>query len=359
MEKRVEALRKAMKEEGISAYYVTNYYNRRYLSGFTGTEAWLVITLTAAYLITDFRYQEQAGIEAPDFTLMLYGRDTDYPTRIAAVNGIVKEHQVQQLGYEEESVTVAEYDDLENEIDALLMPESGMIELLRETKDETEIQLITTACAIADKAFDHILTYIEPGMTEIQIANELDFTMRKMGASGVSFDTIVASGWRSAMPHGVASAKTVAKGELITMDYGCYYQGYVSDITRTVALGQVDHQLEEIYHIVQQANQLVREQARPGMTGADLEHIARDHIEAAGYGKAFGHSLGHSIGLEIHEAPMANLRSRDVFRVNQLITDEPGIYIEGLGGVRIEDDLLFTPEGNTALTQSTRELLVL
>ncbi|MDO4680430.1 MAG: aminopeptidase P family protein [Aerococcus sp.] len=359
MEKRVEALRRAMEEEGIGAYYVTNPYNCRYLSGFTGSEGWLVVTLTAAYLITDFRYQEQAGIESPDFTLMLYGRDKEYQTRIAVVDAIVKEHQVQHLGYEEEQMTVAEYDDLENATDALLMPESGMIELLRETKDESEIQLIKTACDIADKAFTHILEYIEPGMSEIQIANELDFTMRGMGASGVSFDTIVASGWRSAMPHGVASEKTVQKGELITLDYGCYYKGYVSDMTRTIALGVVDHQLEEIYQIVLKANTLVREQARPGLLGMDLEHIARDYIASAGYNKEFGHSLGHSIGLEIHEAPNANLRSHDQFQVNQLITDEPGIYIEGLGGVRIEDDLLFTPEGNEVLTHSTRELLVL
>ncbi|MDO4670615.1 MAG: aminopeptidase P family protein [Aerococcus sp.] len=359
MEKRVEALRQAMKEEGISGYYVTNPYNRRYLSGFTGTDGWLVVTMTEAYVITDFRYQEQVGIESPDFTLMLYGRDTDYPSRTAAVNAIVKDHHIQQLGYEEEHVTVAEYDDLENEVDALLMPESGMIELLRETKDETEIQQIKTACMIADKAFDHIIEYIEPGMSEIQIANALDFTMREMGASGVSFDTIVASGWRSAMPHGVASTKKVQKGELITLDYGCYYEGYVSDMTRTVALGSVDGQLEDIYHIVHEANRLVREQAKPGLLGMDLEHIARDYITEAGYGKEFGHSLGHSIGLEIHEAPNANLKSHDAFQINQLITDEPGIYIEGLGGVRIEDDLLFVEGGNEVLTHSTRELLVL
>lgn len=210
-----------------------------------------------------------------------------------------------------------------------------------------------------DQGFAFVLEMIKPGMTEIEVANQLDFFMRSKGASGVSFETIVASGLRSAMPHGVASHKVIEKGELITLDFGCYYEGYVSDMTRTFAIGSIQPKLKEIYDIVLEAQLKVLAEAKPGLTGIQLDAIARDHIASYGYGDAFGHSTGHGIGLEIHEGPNVSFRADKQFVPGNVITDEPGIYLPGIGGVRIEDDLLITAEGNRVLTHAPKELIIL
>lgn len=196
-------------------------------------------------------------------------------------------------------------------------------------------------------------------MTEIEIANQLDFYMRAQGASGISFETIVASGLRSAMPHGVASEKIIEKGDFVTLDFGCYYQGYVSDMTRTFAVGEPAPRLKEIYQIVLDAQLAVLAEAKPGLTGIQLDAVAREYIASHGYGEAFGHSTGHGIGLEIHEGPNVSFRADKQFVPGNVITDEPGIYLPGIGGVRIEDDLLITAEGNRVLTHSTKELIIL
>ena len=255
-------------------------------------------------------------------------------------------------------MTVDKFDELEDIVSARLIPASGMIEALRQTKDQEEITTIQRACEIADAAFEHILGFIQVGMTEIQVANELDFFMRSQGASGVSFETIVASGYRSAMPHGVASDKVIEAGDIVTMDYGCYYKGYVSDITRTIAVGEPSSKMKEIYDVVFQANQLVNEQAKAGMTGEEMDAIARDFIASHGYGDDFGHSLGHSIGLDIHESPNASMHNKQPLKEYTVITNEPGIYLEGIGGVRIEDDIILTEDGNKVLTHSPRHLII-
>ncbi len=209
-----------------------------------------------------------------------------------------------------------------------------MIEELREIKDEEEIAIIEKACSIADLAYDHILKMIQPGMTEIEVANQLDFYMRSLGASGVSFETIVASGLRSAMPHGVASKKIIEQGDLITIDFGCYYEGYVSDMTRTFAIGDPGEQLKEIYQIVLEAQLAVLEVAKPGVTGKQLDAVARDYITKHGYGEAFGHSTGHGIGLEIHEGPNVSVRAEKQFvqeillPTNQAFTYQVSVALE-------------------------------
>lgn len=208
-----------------------------------------------------------------------------------------------------------------------LIPVSGMVEELREIKDEEEIAIVEKACEIADKAFSHILTYIKPGMTEIQVANELDFYMRSLGASSVSFETIVASGLRSAMPHGVASEKVIEQGDMITIDFGCYYNGYVSDMTRTISLGEPSDKLREIYNVVKEAQQKVLDVAKPGMTGVELDAVARDYIASKGYGEAFGHSTGHGIGLEIHEGPnVSKLAEKPLCQEISLLMSQVFIY---------------------------------
>ena len=276
-----------------------------------------------------------------------------------SVADLAERLQLDNLAFEETQVSFADYSLLEEILPCELVPVMGLIEELREVKDEEEVAIIEKACAIADQGFAFVLEMIKPGMTEIEVANQLDFFMRSKGASGVSFETIVASGLRSAMPHGVASHKVIEKGDLITLDFGCYYEGYVSDMTRTFAIGSIQPKLKEIYDIVLEAQLKVLAEAKPGLTGIQLDAIARDHIASYGYGDAFGHSTGHGIGLEIHEGPNVSFRADKQFVPGNVITDEPGIYLPGIGGVRIEDDLLITAEGNRVLTHAPKELIIL
>ena len=351
---RVEKLRKKMRENNLDSFLITSPYNLRYLTNFTGTTGLAVITLEKAFFITDFRYTEQAAAQAQGFEII-----KNVGPIFDEVANLVRKEGLRMLAFEESTVSFLEYSVLEEIIDAELIPVSEMIEELREVKDEEEIAIIEKACSIADMAYDHILKMIQPGMTEIEVANQVDFYMRSLGASGVSFSTIVASGLRSAMPHGVASNKVIEQGDMITLDFGCYYEGYVSDMTRTFAIGDPGEKLKEIYEIVLGAQLAVIEAAKPGVTGIQLDAVARDYITKHGYGEAFGHSTGHGIGLEIHEGPNVSARAEKKFIVGNIITDEPGIYLPGIGGVRIEDDLLITPEGNRVLTHSPKELIIL
>lgn len=352
---RVEKLRSAMKKEKIDGFLVTSPYNLRYLTNFTGTTGLAVITLDKAYFVTDFRYTEQAAKQAQGYEIV-----KNVGPIFDEVAKLCEKEEIQSLGFEEAFISFAQYGQLEDLLEeTALIPISGMIEELREIKDENEVKIVRKACEIADRGIEHIWNTIKPGMTEIEVANQLDFYMRSLGATSVSFDTIVASGLRSAMPHGVASEKIIEKGELITIDFGCYYDGYVSDETRTFAIGDPGQKLKDIYQIVLEANLKVIEEAKPGMSGIELDTIARDHIASFGYGEAFGHSTGHGIGLEIHEGPNVSFRAEKRFVPGNIITDEPGIYLPGIGGVRIEDDLLVTSTGNEVLTKATKEFMIL
>lgn len=351
---RLSKLQEVLKQEKLDAVLVTSPYNLRYVSNFTGTTGLAVVTQEKAYFVTDFRYTKQAGNQAKGYTIV-----KNVGPIFDEVKRIVEENSIEQLGFEDAFVSFRSYDQLESLLDCDLIPISGMIEELREVKDAEEIATIKKACEIADAGFKYILDYIKPGVSEIEIANRLDFHMRKLGATSVSFDTIVASGYRSAMPHGVASEKIIEQGDFVTIDFGCYYNGYVSDMTRTVSVGEPDPKLKEIYDIVLQAQLKVNEEAKPGMTGIEVDSIARDYITEKGYGEYFGHSNGHGIGLEIHEGPNTSQKSPKVLVENNVITNEPGIYIDGLGGVRIEDDLLLTADGNEVLTFSPKELIIL
>ena len=352
--KRVDNVRKKLEEKGLEALLVTNMYNVRYLANFTGTTGLAVITKDKAYFVTDFRYTEQAAEQAQGFEII-----KNEGLIYEEVAKIVEKDHIKNLGFEDTNITYSTFTKINELIDCELKPVTGLIEKLREVKTEDEIEIIQEAVNIAEKGFDYILGFIKPGITEIEVANELDFYMRKLGATEVSFDTIVASGVRSAMPHGVASDKIIENGDMVTIDFGCYYKGYVSDMTRTFAVGDPGEKLKEIYEIVYQANKKVTEAAKPGMTGAELDAVARDYITAHGYGDAFGHTTGHGIGLEIHEGPAISFRNEEELVENNVITNEPGIYIPGLGGVRIEDDLVITKEGNYNLMSSSKELIII
>lgn len=351
---RVKNVQDKLSKYNIDALLVTNMFNVRYLANFTGTTGLVVITKDEAYFVTDFRYTEQAAEEAKGFTIV----KNEGPI-FEEVAKIVQEDKIENLGFEQENITYAVYNQINDIIPCELVPMTGLVEKLREVKTEDEINIIKEAINITEKAYDYILGFVKPGKTEIEVANELDFYMRNEGATSVSFDTIVASGVRSAMPHGVASDKVIEEGDMVTIDFGCYYKGYVSDMTRTFAVGDPGEQMKEIYEIVYQANKKVNEVAKAGMTGAELDAIARDYIAEKGYGPQFGHTLGHGIGLEVHEGPSLSFRNEDKLVVNNIVTNEPGIYVPGLGGVRIEDDLVIKEDGAEILMTTPKELIIL
>lgn len=351
---RVKKVQELLKEQGLDALLVTNPYNLRYVAHFTGTTGLALLTQDKAFFVTDFRYTEQAKEQAKGFEIV---RNTGLIYEEVA--RLVKEESLVTVGFEEDVVSYSTYTLLEDMVDCQWQPVSGLIEGLREVKDEEEIKTIQKAVEIAESAYRNLLDTIKPGMTEIEVANNLDFHMRNLGASGVSFETIVASGVRSAMPHGVASDKVIEEGDMITIDFGCYYNGYVSDMTRTFALGDPGEKLKEVYEIVKEAQARVEKAAKPGISGVELDAVARDYITEQGYGEAFGHSTGHGTGLEIHEGPNVSAKSEKRFIPGNVITNEPGIYLPGIGGVRLEDDLLITEDGNRNFMTLKKDLIIL
>ncbi|MEH7157121.1 M24 family metallopeptidase [Neobacillus drentensis] len=353
MEK-VEKLRSDFSTYGIDGILITSPFNRRYISNFTGTAGVVLISADKALFLTDFRYTEQATKQCQGFEIIKM--TGPIPEEVAAQ---AKKLGIQKLGFEEDYLTYSSFQLYDKEIEAELVPISNVIEKLRLIKTDAEIKILKVAADIADAAFKHILDFISPGKTELEVSNELEFFMRKAGATSSSFDTIVASGYRSALPHGVASDKVIEVGDIVTMDYGCYYNGYVSDITRTVAVGEPDVKLKEIYEVVLEAQLRGMAGIKPGLTGKQADAITRDYITEKGYGEYFGHSTGHGIGLEIHEAPGLSMKSDVILEPGMVVTCEPGIYVPGLGGVRIEDDTLITKDHNEALTHSTKELIIL
>ncbi|MEK4028840.1 Xaa-Pro peptidase family protein [Pseudobacillus sp. FSL P4-0506] len=351
---KIEKLRMQMKKEGIDGLLVMSPYNRRYLTNFTGSAGAALISEEKAIFITDFRYMEQAGKQAEGFEIVQH-KGTLYEEAAAQA----EKQGIKRLGFEKAYTTFQTYETLKGLFKDELVPTSEMIEKLRLIKDNSEIKILKEAADIADAAFKHIIEFIQPGMTELEVSNELEFFMRKWGATSSSFDTIVASGKRSALPHGVASDKVIEKGDMVTLDYGAYYEGYVSDITRTIAVGEPSEQMKEIYQIVLDAQLKGMEQIKGGLTGKEADAITRDYITQKGYGEHFGHSTGHGIGLEVHEGPALSFRSDMVLEPGMVVTVEPGIYLPGIGGVRIEDDTLITETGNETLTHSTKDLLIL
>jgi len=347
-------LREQMQKRELDSLLVTNPYNLRFITGFTGTAGLALITPNDAWFITDFRYTEQAGEQVTEFKVVQAQKGL-----IDEVARIAGEAAVERLAFEQDYMTFATYSQYQEKLSATLEPVSGLIEKLRMVKSPEELEVLKAAAKIADDAFEHICGYIKAGMTELQVSNELEFFMRSQGATSSSFDIIVASGLRSALPHGVASDKKIEQGDLITLDFGALYNGYVSDITRTVAVGEPSDKLKEIYQVVLDSQVLALEKIKPGMTGIEADAIARDYINSKGYGEAFGHSTGHGIGLEVHEGPGLSFRSETVLEPGMAVTVEPGIYLPGIGGVRIEDDILITETGNERLTHSSKELRIL
>ena len=354
MIERVKKLQQHLATHAIDALLVTKRENIRYLSGFTGSSGVLVISEQQAYFITDFRYTEQANDQVHGYEIVELKTSL-----IQSVSDVVEKDGIKRLGVEQDAMTLGQYRAYEKEVQTTLVETSGIVEKLRLIKDEAEIKIMKEAAAIADAAFTHIQTFIRPGRTEREVANELEMFMRSKGADSSSFDMIVASGVRSALPHGVASDKVIESGELVTLDFGAYYQGYCSDITRTLAVGPISDELRRIYDTVLEAQLAGVAGTKAGITGIEADALTRDVIKQAGYGEYFGHSTGHGLGMEVHEAPGLSFRSETILEPGMVVTIEPGIYIAGVGGCRIEDDVVITEDGCVRLTQSPKELITL
>lgn len=353
MEK-IKKVQNELQKRELDAILITSSINRRYLTGFTGTAGIALISQDKARFITDFRYTEQATKQARHFEVI------EHKSLIEEeIKNQLNDLNIKRLGFEKNHVTYATYELFKKNFDVELEPISDMIEKLRIFKSPQELEIMKKAAVIADKAYDHIQTFIKPGVKEIDVSNELEFFMRKQGATSSSFDIIVASGYRSALPHGVASDKEIQEGELVTLDYGALYQGYCSDITRTLAVGDINDELKRIYDTVLKAQLLGVEQIKPGLTGKEADALTRNYITEKGYGDYFGHSTGHGLGMEVHEAPALSYRSDVKLMPNMVVTVEPGIYVPNVGGCRIEDDIVITESGNERLTHSTKELIQL
>lgn len=333
--KRTDALRRRLEVKELDAAFICFGPNVRYLSGFAGTwgDASLLITRYGSYILTDSRYTIQAGEQCPYYELKGVSA-FDYKT----LRELVLSDRARHIGFEDLTVSYSTFCAVKDALAGFPLTGIGdSVEMLRNIKDESELEDIHKACVIACRGLAQTVPYIRPGVKELDVATELEYRMKKLGASGKSFDTIVASGVRGALPHGLASEKVIREGEMVTIDFGCLYNGYCSDMTRTFSVGEPSAKMRAIYDTVLDAQLTAIDAYRPGMSAVELDAVARDLIADAGYGEYFGHGLGHGVGIEIHEGVRLNPRSEFMLPEDTVFSIEPGIYVEGLGGVRIED----------------------
>jgi len=354
-------------EQNLDALLITKPENIRYLSGFTNPkDAHLVVRPDGPVLLTDGRYIAQAAQESRvpyrildrqkgEFSL-IDGRFTAQPTPSSPIHAELLEGSV---GYEARHLSVEALQILQQATAAEWIATTERVERLRIKKDAQEAEAMREAAALADRAFEHILPFLKPGTREIDVALELEFFLRKNGAEAVAFKITVASGKRSAMPHGGATGKTIEAGELVTLDFGACIEGYNSDMTRTVGIGKVRPELKAIYDAVYQAQATALQAVAPNKATKELDALARGVLERLGYGQYFTHGLGHGVGLAVHEAPFASALSDDILEPGMTLTIEPGAYIPGLAGVRIEDLVLVTPSGYKLLSHSPKQWMEL
>ena len=338
--KRLTKLRGKLAEKEIDAIFITQPENRRYLSGFDGTAGYLIITAEKAILATDFRYTEQAETEAPNFEVKRITSNLNdwFP-------GLVGDMGVGRLGFEGGDVTFNFHKQLgdalkKKKISVKLIPVDGVVETIRAVKEPAEIELIRKAAAITDAAFEYVEGKIKAGMTEKQVAWELEKALRERGSQSLPFDIIVGSGPNAALPHAKPSDRVINEGEPIVIDMGAKYAGYASDLSRTICVGKADAKFKKVYKTVLNAQTAAMATIAKGMTGHQVDSVAREVIKKAGYGEAFGHSLGHGVGLAEHELPRLGPGSEETLTDGMVFTVEPGIYLSGWGGVRIEDTVV-------------------
>jgi len=341
-------------EDRFDAVLLLSSENRQYATGLKTSSGAVLIHRGGGVFITDFRYIEAArGV--PGFEVLMSDQKK---STVRLLSEAINEYRIKTLAIEENEMSVALYRKYETEFSAKLVFEGGLLSSLRASKNREEKEKVEKAVKIADAAFSDVFPMIRKGITENDIACELQYRMLKRGAERMSFDPIVVSGIRSSMPHGMPSDKKLKEGEFVTMDFGCVRDGYCSDITRTVAVGYATDEMRKIYGIVLNAQLAAIAKARAGIPAKDVDSSARTLIEMAGYGACFGHSTGHGVGLNVHEAPAVSPASKDILREGNVISAEPGIYIDGKFGVRIEDLLYITETGCEILTKTPKKLLI-
>lgn len=361
-EQRVQQFRNNLATQECDIFLVSQPDNRRYLTGYTAEDhgadsaGTLLVSQDSMVLITDPRFTEQAKLEAPGCEL--YIRQGDFATAFA---GVVRNHGWTRVGFEAHHVTVSMRDDLEKAGDGAyqLLPTRDIIEKQRQIKDASELEAIHKAIEITDETFTHLLGYIKPGLTEKQVALEIQNFMIEQGADGLAFPSIVASGPNAALPHAIPGDRKIQQGDCLIIDMGAKYAGYCADMTRTVYMGKPDEKFVEVYNTVLQAQENGEQQTKAGITGKAADAFCRDVIEKAGYGPYFGHGTGHALGLEIHENPRLSKYSQETLEPRMAVTVEPGIYLAGWGGVRIEDTGIISEDKLVVLTKSPKDLICL
>lgn len=339
------------------AVAVHNPSNMFYLTqGYTG-EGVVFISPRRRVIITDFRYTEQAEKQAPGFEVVMTDKSLSHSQWIAR---LCQQEGVTVLRYEDDFLTVADFRTLMDAVgDVACISLDQAPEALRVIKTEAEIAAIRRACQITSQAFDEILPKIKEGMTEKELQLELDYTMFRLGGEKLAFDTIIASGENGSLPHAIPGQRRLRQGDMITMDYGAKFGGYCADMTRTVALGKPSEQMLHVYNTVLKAQEMAESALKAGVCCFDIDKIARDYIDSQGYAGRFGHGLGHAVGIDIHENPRLSVSCHDILAAGTVITVEPGVYLPGIGGVRIENSCLVTENGCEALTTAPKELIIL
>jgi Xaa-Pro aminopeptidase len=354
LKNRVAAARELLRRFDIHAILISDLKDIRYLSGFTGSEGLLLLSGAEICLLTDSRYTTQARSETSGCTVV------EFREKMTALGSLLSAQGFLSLGVQAESVTVSFYNDLVTQFPAVRFVQLGAeVASLRIIKDTREIECLEKSARIASEALLLTLQTVHSGDTERDIALRLEFAMRTAGADDKAFDCIVASGERGSLPHGRATTKLICRGELVTIDFGALLDGYNSDETVTVAFGEPDGKQRQIYQIVKDAHDKALDAVRPGVSLKKIDSVAREHIAQKGYGDYFGHGLGHGVGLDVHEKPVVSFRSEDVVLEGMVFTIEPGIYLPGWGGVRIEDLVVVTSDGFRLLSQVPKDLMVL
>lgn len=348
----------ALAENGLDGVLLTEEYNRFYACGFasSGTDGAALVTRGGSYYFTDNRYTVAAEREVQNAAIAITAPGRGY---VELINEVIEAEGIQTLGFDDAAMTVADFRRYEEKLHCKLAPASDMMLRLRTVKDEGEIERLIRAQRISEQALQEVLTFIRPGVTEKEIAAKLQYLMLLHGAEKMSFDPIVVSGANGAMPHGVPSDKQVEDGEFVTMDFGCVYGGYCSDMTRTVAVGHVTEEMRQVYETVLKAQTSAIAATAAGKTGKEIDGIARKIIADAGYGEYFGHSYGHGVGVEIHEAPAVSMRNEKPLPAGCVTSAEPGIYIPGKFGVRIEDVVVVREGGCEDIALAPKELIIL
>jgi Xaa-Pro aminopeptidase len=348
-------LRNKFKELKIDALLVTSGVNRRYLSGFSGDAGWLLITENDSLLFTDFTYLERAQSEAEDFSVIKFpGKEIKPLDCLVTAAGQLG---INSLGFEADSVLYSFYDDLVKKLSSInVIPTRKFVESLREVKSHDEINSIKKAASIADEAFMNTMKYFRPGVRESEIRAHLNYFIQTSGGFKESFEIIIASGPRGAVPHAKTSDETIKEGELVVIDYGATYNGYCSDCTRTVMIGEPDERQKTIYDLVEKAQKAAMNIVAPGVECKEIDRRAREIFEHEGYREEFGHSVGHGLGLMVHESPGLNSTNNQKLEPGMVITVEPGLYFSGWGGVRIEDTVVVTDHGFELITAIPHKL---